>query len=552
MGEKKINNLLIYLLFFVYFIIGFSIYKDYGIGIEEHFQRQNGFYWLQKILSILKIDHLSFLALEKYQEIRSYDLNLPDSDFFNFYGIAFDVPAAFFEIIFELNNSKSYFEIRHLFNFFFFFISSIFFYKILKTRFKDKIIIFFGTIFYIINPRIFGDSFHNNKDIFFLSILTISIYFLFKFFEKQKLKNIILFCLFASIATSSRIMGLYLPILLLMFIFTDYLSKKTSTRTLLKQISLILFFFIFFLYAHYPYMWKLNIFEFFNWFKVFFYNMGLRILFVGDYYHIKYLPRSYLPIWTSITIPVYMLILIVCGYLLLVKRFITRILNINLTTQIFNDLWRSTYEKKDLFVFISLTSFLLFAVLLNVAMLSGWRHFYFLHFFIIYIAVYMLNLTLLYCKRKKFKISIFCIVNLVFILFIIKQLFIFHPYQSFYFNSLINKKNYSIFPVDTASLSRFDALNFIIKDAKKLNKVFVANASWTPLYNGKDLLNTTDKKKLVFVGQDYDKADYIYSNFNYEVDPKFNKKYNIPSQFKEIKKMSIKGIPIYSIYQRVK
>ena len=67
MGEKKINNLLIYLLFFIYFIIGFSIYKDYGIGIEEHFQRQNGFYWLQKILSILKIDHLSFLALEKYQ-----------------------------------------------------------------------------------------------------------------------------------------------------------------------------------------------------------------------------------------------------------------------------------------------------------------------------------------------------------------------------------------------------------------------------------------------------------------------------------------------------
>ena len=164
----------------------------------------------------------------------------------------------------------------------------------------------------------------------------------------------------------------------------------------------------------------------------------------------------------------------------------------------------------------------------------------------------MLNLIFLYCKRKKFNISIFCIVNFIFILFIIKQLFIFHPYQSFYFNSLINKKNYSIFPVDTASLSRSDALNFIIKDAKKLNKVFVANASRTPLYNGKDLLNTTDKKKLVFVGQDYDKADYIYSNFYYEVDPKFNKKYNISSQFKEIKKMSIKGIPIYSIYQRVK
>ena len=30
---------------------------------------------------------------------------------------------------------------------------------------KDKIIIYLGNIFYIINPRIFGDSFHNNKDV---------------------------------------------------------------------------------------------------------------------------------------------------------------------------------------------------------------------------------------------------------------------------------------------------------------------------------------------------------------------------------------------------
>ena len=260
MQDKKKNNLLISSLFFIYFIIGFTIYQDYGIGIEEHFHRQNGFYWLQKILSLLKIDTLSFLALEKYQEIRNYNPELPNPKFFNFYGVVFDVPAAFLEIIFKLNDSKLYFEIRHLLNFIFFFISSIFFYKILKKRFKDKIIIFLGTIFYIINPRIFGDSFHNNKDVLFLSILTISIYFLFKFFEKQKIKNIILFSLFASIATSSRIMGVYLPLLLIIFIFTEYLSKKILIKMFLKQVSLLVFFFIFFLYLHYPYMWELNIF----------------------------------------------------------------------------------------------------------------------------------------------------------------------------------------------------------------------------------------------------------------------------------------------------
>ena len=540
----------IYIFFICYFLLGLSIYSDYGIGIEEHFQRQNGFYWLKKIITFFRLDDLNFLALEKYNAIRSYDSSLPDSEFFNFYGIAFDTPAAFIELILKLNDSKLYFEIRHLLNFFFFFISSIFFCLILKKRFKDKIIVYLGTIFYIINPRIFGDSFHNNKDVFFLSIITISIFFLFKYFEKQNLKNIILFCFFAAIATSSRIMGLYLPILLLIFILTDYLSKKILIKNFFKQIYLILFFFIFILYAHYPYMWKLNIFEFISWFKAFFYHMNLRILFLGDYYHIKYLPHLYLPTWISITIPLYIFILLISGYLLIFRRLFQRVANITLQERTYSDLWRSGEEKKDLFIFISLTSFLIFAIFFNTAMLSGWRHFYFLHIFIIYIAVYMLNLILLFFKRKKINILIFCFVNLFFVLFLIKELFIFHPYQSLYFNSLINQKNYFNFPIDTPSLTRSDALKFIVNDGKNLRKIFVANASWTPLYNGKDLLNASDKMKLVFVGQNYNKADYIYTNYNYEVDPKYNKKYNIPSQFNEIKRVSVRDITIYSIYKK--
>jgi hypothetical protein len=547
-----VSRIKIYLFFTIYFLIGLWIYKDYGIGIEEHFQRQNGFYWLEKILNFFKLDHISSVALEKYNAIRFYDPSLPNSQFFNFYGFVFDATAAFAEVIFKLNDSKLYFGIRHLFNFIFYFVSSIFFYLILKRRFKDRIVIFLGTVLYIINPRIFGDSFHNNKDVFFLSVLTISIFFLFKYFEKQKLKNIILFCLFASIATSSRIMAFYLPILSLIFIFIDYLSKKLLIKNFIQQAFLILFFYIFFLYIHYPYMWKLNIFEFINWFKVFFYHMGLRILFLGDYYHIKYLPRLYLPTWISITVPIYILIVFISGYLSMFRRLFGRIVNIRTQEQYYSDLWRSINEKKDLFILVSLTSFLMFAIFLNTAMLSGWRHFYFLHIFIIYIVIYMLNLVLLYCKRKKINILLFSFLNFFFIIFIIKDLFIFHPYQSLYFNSLINQKNYLNFPIDTPSLSRSDALKFIINDSKNLSKIFVANASWTPLYNGKDLLDISEQKKLVFVGQDYNKADYIYTNFNYEVDPKYNKKYNIPSNFNEIKKVLIRGIPIYSVYKKSK
>ncbi len=76
--------------------------------------------------------------------------------------------------------------------------------------------------------------------------------------------------------------------------------------------------------------------------------MELRVLFDGKYYFIKHLPRLYLPKWIFITTPNFILFLLIGGYFLLFKRFICRILNINLIVQPFNDLWRSINEKKDL------------------------------------------------------------------------------------------------------------------------------------------------------------------------------------------------------------
>ena len=401
MQLKKINiNYFVYLIFIIYLALGFYIYKDYGVGIEEHFQRQNGFYWLNYFLSFSDFDNIKLIANDKYKEILQLDPDLPDIEFFNFYGILFDLPLAFLEVFFKVESSKLYFELRHLINFLIFFISSVFFYKILKNRYSDQRFALIGLTFFIFTPRIFGDSFHNNKDILFLSLLTISIYYLFKLIDKFDYSNLLLFCLFAAFATSTRIMGIYLPILLIFFYFLEYLSKKKSLRLLCINSFKLSFFFIIFLYMHYPYMWKLNIFEFKNWFESFFYYMDLKILFNGDYYNIKYLPRSYLPIWIIISTPVYILMFFIFGSFILSKRFFFRILNIKINLRLANDFWSSKSEMKDLFILISFFSFFCYAIFLNVAMLSGWRHFYFLHFFITYIFLFGLRLFYLNFKSK--------------------------------------------------------------------------------------------------------------------------------------------------------
>ena len=81
-------------------------------------------------------------------------------------------------------------------------------------------------------------------------------------------------------------------------------------------------------------------------------------------------------------------------------------------------------------------------------------------------------------------------------------------------------------------------------------KIYVANASWTPLYNGKDMLKSDYQKRFVFVGQEYNQADYIYTNFIYKADEKYNKNFKIPKNFKKFDDLIINDILIYSIYKK--
>ena len=89
------------------------------------------------------------------------------------------------------------------------------------------------------------------------------------------------------------------------------------------------------------------------------------------------------------------------------------------------------------------------------------------------------------------------------------------------------------FEVDTQSLSRSMALRDILNDAGQNEKITIGTSSWTPLENGRSLLKPYDQNRLKFLGtSDKQKADYIYTNYYYEVNPEYVKKYSIPSNFK--------------------
>ena len=539
------NNYIYILLIFIS-LLGLFTYKHYGIGIEEHFQRKSGFYWLNYVLSLGEFESLKKVVELKLDEIKVFTPRLLPIENYGYYGVLFDLPLAFIESLFSINEPQNYFFLRHISIFFFFLVSAYCFYRIIEFRYKNTFLSLFGFLIYIFTPRIYGNIFFDNKDIFYLSIFTINMFFYFKYLKKDNYLNLICFSIFCALSTSSRIIGLLIPISFIFLIFLEFLSYENKKK-IFKKIIIFLVIYLLALFIHWPYLWTLDFSQLKNFFDPFFSAMNLIVYFNGDFYQSKYLPISYLPIWIMISTPIYIFLLFIIGYVNHFKRVFKRLINIKeKNSNYYFDMWRSKNENFDMFLFVNFLLIIFIYISLNPALLSGWRHFYFLNFFIVYYACYCVNNFFLNFRQTKFK-KIILIFLLIMSCSTIYDIYKYHPFQSAYFNNLMSKKMKKNFEVDTQSLSRVHAIKELLKEDGMLN---IATASWTPLEDARSLIPKNEWKRLNFVGNEFENADFIYSNFYYEVNTTFNKKYKIPKNFSLYKTLIIDGTRIYSIYKK--
>ena len=547
MKNKIIKNSPFIIFSILYLLIGILSFKDYGVGIEEHFQRSSGLFWLNHLLEYTQFENLKLIVSNKITELKNFSPMLPKVEISNYYGILFDLPMAFIESIFNIQESENYFYLRHLSNFLIFYLSGIFFYKIIKLRTSNSIIAFFGTTMYLLAPKAYGNSFFDGKDLFFLSILTISIYFFLKFLKNSNFTSIILFALFSAFSTSSRIFGLLLPISFLFLIFLQFVDYKNK-KSFLKSLFFYFSFYFIFLILHWPYMWTINLSDLSNFFDPFKVHGVYKVFFGGEFYESNYLPLSYLPKWIHISTPLYYQLLFLLGLFFLLKRVFKRFLNIEEHSR--SSLWNGTSEKIDFIILFSFFQVILICLTTNLNLIKGWTHFLFINFFLIYFATISIYVIFILLKKNKIIISILVSIFSLFTFELIYKLFIYHPYQNIYLNNLVNVHDKSLYEVDYQSLSRTDAIKEIIKDSKDDN-IVVATASWTPLKNGLSLIPKNKRKNIKFIGTANKKiADYIYTNYFYDVDIRYNNKYLIPNNFYLFKTLYIDDIKVYSIYKK--
>ena len=539
----KNNNITTYIIFIVTFFVGLATFKDYGIGIDDKFHRLNGFFWLNYILEFTNLISLAEIVNIKLQSITGF--TLPNIQEFNFYSILFDVPAAALEVFLNINDSQKFYFLRHYLNFFYFFIGSIFFFKILNKRF-DYFSSIVGTLFFILTPRIYGDSFYNMKDVIFLTFLCISIFYCFEFFKKKNIKNLIFFSIFSAFCIQTRNIGIFIPVSFFLFYFLSILANVKELKFF--GIHLIyLFLVLVFLYIFWPYLWESPIKKFFFIFS----NIdtlipSIKMLYKGNYINSKYMPYDYIFTWIIISSPIPHIIFFISGFILLLKRILMRLFTFENLKLNKYDLWRSNFEKQDLFILFCFISIIFFLIIFNVGLVNTWKYLYFLNLFIVYIgtfAIYKINKQI---KKNKFFFRSSILFALIFILFRMVQ---YHPYQGLYFNSLLTEKYKNNFDIDYTAIGGRNALEWILNNEKNKKIIKVAAASWTPLSRSVEILDENVRDKIQFIGQEYNNADYIYTNNISEVDKTKDNKYDIPLNFNKIYEHTIDDLKIYTIYK---
>ena len=153
----ELNFIIVFLLFALFFIVGITVFRDYGISVDEWELREMGFANLKYIVNIFFSSYLNDLdALVSTREI---------SNHYYTHGVIFALPMAFIEYIFDITDSRNYYLLRHYSNHLIFLISIFYFYLLAKNKFNSLILGIFAALFLFLSPRIFASSFFNQKDI---------------------------------------------------------------------------------------------------------------------------------------------------------------------------------------------------------------------------------------------------------------------------------------------------------------------------------------------------------------------------------------------------
>lgn len=512
---EKHSKKIVLLFFVLLFIYGCIAGNDYGINTDESLQRRHS---LATYIHLFMKDKDYHTATFDSDEVKKYGMTA--------YGSSLQLPLVFIEHLndFEMTYQEIY-TMRHYYNFFWFFLSVIFFYRLAMILTEGKRLeALLGTVIYVICPRTLADSFYNIKDGLCMALFTISIFYGVRLIRKLSWRDIFPFVIFSAFCTVSRIVGGVVVAVVIFIVFLKLMLEK-KWKILLGYCTLVCGLFVGMFVVISPNVWNdipamlMRIIQIFSNYTLW----DSYMIYMGEWVAGTNLPWHYLFVWIGMTVPATYLIFMAAG------------LRSGCAYCIRNRKNLSEYENRG-WIYLALLLILvvpfLYVLIVRPVLYDGWRHFYFMYPVIVCWAIIGLHDILGSGIKQEIKYAVTAALAGVFVylaIWIGKN----HPYEYVYYNPWIRSYAADHFPRDYWYVSEKDCLKYILDhDERETINVF-CERDFTWFFNG-------ERNPLHLVGSP-EFADYVVTGGD-----DFQDSY----LFEKAMDITVDNMAIHSVYRR--
>ena len=425
----------------VFLIVGLAVLDDYGVSTDEGVQRNIGFASLNYVLG---------------DEDALYD------DFHRYYGVAFEVFLAAAERVLGLEDSREIYLSRHLLTHLFFLAGGFFAWLLTYRMFGSRLLALFAMLIFLLHPRLYANSFVNTKDIPFIVAFMAALYLIHRAFRRDTVWAFALCGVGVGLLMNVRNIGVMLFAAVLGMMALDAVlwalrrswDGRAALRGLAKGGAFALAAALT-LYATFPTLWNdpLALADGLRTFSQ--HPTVVPTLFQGEYVRGPNAPAHYIPTWALITTPPIALALAAVGAGRVVYSAAAQ--------------WRTALANGEVRFWILLIACVVLppigAVVADSNIYNGWRQMYFIYAPICLLAALGLRQLAAALDSKPRARFALCALAALGIAAVVVQMVRLHPYQTDYFNLLVNRNDNlgETYEMDYWQLGRREALEWLLE-----------------------------------------------------------------------------------------
>jgi len=506
-------------------LLGLLLVGTYGLSLDENQQRDTGMISLKHVGQIV-----APVWVANDDDFSRYNTPL-DQYYDRDYGVAFEVPMCLGERLLRIEDGGDKFRFRHLCTFLVCFGGLIAMFQLARRRFADWRLGLLATVWLLLSPRMFADSFYNCKDAVFMAVFLIATNTGVRLVLRPTAGRLLWHALACAITIDVRIMGILLPMatvgLLLWRAVRGEISwgcwAGTSGAYLVLLAALVV--------AFWPFLWPApltNFLEAFEHMKTF--RWDGMMMYRGDFVRSTELPWHYAPVWIGVTTPLLYVATGLLGIGLVLRQ---------LGQQKWR-LWRDEGGLQDLLFLALFLGPLVAVIALHSVLYDGWRQLYF-----VYPALLLLGLRGWVAAARwrprwvGWPRALYAATGLC-LLVTTGQMIHDHPLQNVYFNALAGTDVEHSFELDYWGVGYRQDLEYIVSQDNR-PRIKIKETAPEPAKFNALMLPPAQRDRLVFVDQ-ADSADYVVTNYRWH-----------PEDFEfpfEVHQTFVNGVRVHSVFRR--